>query len=216
MTALFASFTNTTAANIQATEDLILDLQRELEAARQQLASFQQQQQIEMTASGAAASALEATAKAFKAVFAAYGEQGVEEFKQALCDLAGIQAPTAFIAPANDTDPQPEVVVPTAPVEPTNEDVWASDDSDNTAIETTAVVVDEDDYVDPEENLPEQKEDTSESIAELDFSGLTWVQIKKLAQSYGLDINRRKRPHLEKALSDIGVTQAEIDQFLKG
>lgn len=216
MTALFASFTNTTAANIQATEDLILDLQRELEAARQQLASFQQQQQIEMTASGAAASALEATAKAFKAVLTAYGEKGVEEFKQALCDLAGIQAPVAYINASTDTNPQPEVA-PVAPTAPTNDDVWDSDDSDDTAIETTAVVVsDEDDYQDPEERLQEQKEDTSESQPELDFSSLTWVQIKKLASSMGIDTNRRKRPHLEKALSDIGITQSEIAQFLKG
>ncbi|MUG98726.1 hypothetical protein F7734_43125 [Scytonema sp. UIC 10036] len=65
---MFAKFNSITAQNIAATEDLINDLQAELEAARQQLARFQQEEQAQLTAKAAAESALEAAAKAFKAV----------------------------------------------------------------------------------------------------------------------------------------------------
>ncbi|NMG11344.1 hypothetical protein, partial [Brasilonema sp. UFV-L1] len=85
---LFSTFANNTASNIQATEALINELQQQLEIARQQLTAFQQQQQLEMTAKGAAEAALDTTRKAFKAVLTAYGAEGVAEFRDALVAIA--------------------------------------------------------------------------------------------------------------------------------
>uniref|UniRef100_A0A0C1R229 Uncharacterized protein n=1 Tax=Tolypothrix bouteillei VB521301 TaxID=1479485 RepID=A0A0C1R229_9CYAN len=197
---------NQTQVQIDALQSEILRLQNEV-------AHLQAHQQAVQSASKAAESALTQIRTALQMI-ESVSPSDVATFKDAIAQI--FQGEILALNASTDTNPQPEVA-PVAPVAPTNDDVWDSDDSDDTAIETTAVVVsDEDDSVDPEENLPEQKEVESESLPELDFSGLTWVQIKKLASSMGLDINRRKRPHLEKALSDIGVTQAEIDQFLKG
>lgn len=144
---MFATITATTAKNIQATEELINDLQAELEAARQQLARFQQEDQAQLTAKAAAESALESAAKAFKAVAIAYGESGVEEFKQALLAL---------------TDDAPEVPVLSA----SEEVVDDTEPSDEPTVEVAAEVVES---VEGAEDVPtaESVKEVSESTAEI-------------------------------------------------
>ncbi|MBW4626533.1 MAG: SAP domain-containing protein [Brasilonema octagenarum HA4186-MV1] len=116
---LFSTFANNTAGNIQATEALINELQQQLEAARQQLTAFQQQQQLEMTAKGAAEAALDTTRKAFKAVLTAYGAEGVAEFRDALVAILSenaemLQLPASATDEDSDNEPTPSV----PPVEP--------------------------------------------------------------------------------------------------
>ncbi|BAZ19374.1 hypothetical protein NIES4073_02440 (plasmid) [Kalymmatonema gypsitolerans NIES-4073] len=116
---LFSTFANNTASNIQATEALINELQQQLEIARQQLTAFQQQQQLEMTAKGAAEAALDTTRKAFKAVLTAYGAEGVAEFRDALVAILSenaemLQLPASATDEDSDNEPTPSV----PPVEP--------------------------------------------------------------------------------------------------
>uniref|UniRef100_A0A0C1N1U1 Rho termination factor N-terminal domain-containing protein n=2 Tax=Tolypothrix TaxID=111782 RepID=A0A0C1N1U1_9CYAN len=206
------------ATTFNQTQVQIDVLQAEIIRLQNEVASLQAHQQAVQSASKAAESALTQIRTALQMI-ESVSPNDVATFKDAIAQI--FQGEVLALNASIDTDPQPEV----AP-----SDSWTEIDEDidsyykanpvaeteDTTLETTAVVVEEDDYQDPEETLVEQKEDTSESQAELDFSSLTWVQIKRLASSMGIDINRRKRPHLEKALSDIGVTQSEIDQFLKG
>ncbi|MBW4596229.1 MAG: hypothetical protein KME46_25825 [Brasilonema angustatum HA4187-MV1] len=152
---LFASFTNNTSANIQATEFLIQELQRQLEEARQQLTALQQQQQLELTAKGAAESALETASKAFRAVLAAYGVEGVEEFKNALVAIVDENASdplllTAALASggsqgsiAEDEDPTDPEDDPTPPTSPDGLDTESKEEQDPEPVLTVTAVVEQ-------------------------------------------------------------------------
>ncbi|MFL9823188.1 hypothetical protein AB0756_39800 [Tolypothrix campylonemoides VB511288_2] len=206
------------ATTFNQTQVQIDVLQAEIIRLQNEVASLQAHQQAVQSASKAAESALTQIRTALQMI-ESVSPNDVATFKDAIAQI--FQGEVLALNASIDTDPQPEV----AP-----SDSWTEIDEDidsyykanpvveteNTTLETTAVVVEEDDCQDPEERLQEKVGEEGESQPELDFSGLTWVQIKRLASSMGIDINRRKRPHLEKALSDIGVTQSEIDQFLKG
>ncbi|MFL9458407.1 hypothetical protein AB0758_46250 [Tolypothrix bouteillei VB521301_2] len=190
------------ATTFNQTQVQIDVLQAEIIRLQNEVASLQAHQQAVQSASKAAESALTQIRTALQMI-ESVSPNDVATFKDAIAQI--FQGEVLALNASIDTDPQPEV----AP-----SDSWTEIDEDidsyykanpvaeteDTTLETTAVVVEEDDYQDPEETLVEQKEDTSESQAELDFSSLTWVQIKRLASSMGIDINRRKRPHLEKAL----------------
>ncbi|MUH01548.1 hypothetical protein F7734_58545 [Scytonema sp. UIC 10036] len=195
---MFATFNTITAKNIQVTEELISDLQAELEAARQQLARFQQEEQAQLTAKAAAESALEAAAKAFKAVAIAYGENGVEEFKNALL-AASQEAPQVPALPAVEEQPKTDEVEPTLP-------------SEGPVVEVAAEVIDTTD-VQPVDPTTEFIEEIGESPAEnaLDFSKLSWKQLQKLAASKGVSVKGKKKTDLLDAIAKL-VTQSDIDQ----
>uniref|UniRef100_A0A0C1R166 Uncharacterized protein n=3 Tax=Nostocales TaxID=1161 RepID=A0A0C1R166_9CYAN len=208
---------------------LIASQQDQYQAIQAQIEALQEQQrqiQSYLQRLGSVESQMESAAKLMQEAVASIRQECPDELPayQSLINGFFGQAPIAVLNASVDTDPQPEVTTP-AP-----SDSWTEIDEDidsyykanpvveteNTTLETTAVVVEEDDCQDPEERLQEKVGEEGESQPELDFSGLTWVQIKRLASSMGIDINRRKRPHMEKALTDIGITQSEIAQFLKG
>ena len=141
---LFSTFANNTVSNIQATEALINELQQQLEIARQQLTAFQQQQQLEMTAKGAAEAALDTTRKAFKAVLTAYGAEGVAEFRDALVAILSenaemLQLPASATDEDSDNEPTPSV----PPVEPEMNDEPATVVQAEVVVDEPATVIEE-------------------------------------------------------------------------
>ncbi|MDR9900989.1 hypothetical protein G7B40_042210, partial [Aetokthonos hydrillicola Thurmond2011] len=85
---LFSSLDNQKINQINNTENLILDLEKQLELARLQLSQLQQEVQSQKSAKSAAETALEMVSRAKALISFAYGSEGLEEFNTALLNVS--------------------------------------------------------------------------------------------------------------------------------
>ena len=192
-----------TYAQLQAQIESLQEQQRQIQAYLQRLGSVESKME----------SAAALIAEAVSAINSVCPDE-LPNYQNTINSLFG-DAPIAQLAatnePAHQPTPQPE---PTAPDTDSNSsantNIFVVNDAGAIAVE--AVAVDEADAIYPNS---ETEEDDSESATELDFSKLTWVQLKNLAKSIGNGIKHKSRQEIEDDLEHYGISQSEIDQAAK-
>jgi len=196
---LFITLDTQTSEIITNTENLIASLEAQLEQARQSLAQVQQERQARLSAKAACESALQQVERARAMVRLAYGQQGLDEFSEAVADT--LHEPQ-YLLPAIDVDCDgDQETTPTAPTptEPTSIEPTPTEPAMDSEPDTIDIVA----TVQPTIDIEPKEEATKR--AEREYNALSWRELQKYAATRGVNPKGKKRPEIESLLDGMSL-----------